>query len=143
MAAIENYIREDQGDIRLSVDGVAYFHSWSTYSGGDVTVSDAKARPGAMGDEVSCGGPATRNDITITISWSDLVLAQYSALENKCGNGKAKVSINYLDRNGVAIPGAVFSRTGTLKGVSDPNYDTNGNAVGVLTAVMSCDEKSA
>ncbi len=137
------YIRENQADIRLTVDGVSFFGSWATYSGGDLTAAEAKTRPGAMGKEVSIGGPASRGDITITIQWDEIILASFNDLESRVGSGDAKVSVNWLDRKGVAIPGALFAKTGTLKSVSDPNYDTNGNAVGMLTAVIGADEAPA
>ena len=143
MAQQVTYIREDQADIRITIDGVPYFDSWATYSGGDLTATDAKTRPGAMGKEVSCGGPPTRSDITCTVQWSDVVLASFNDLEATVGKGAAKVSVNWLDKNGVAIPGALFAKTGTVKSVSDAKYDHNGNAIGMLTLVVSADEAPA
>lgn len=134
------YIREDQADIRVSLDGSPLFGSWATYSGGDLTATSAKTRPGGMGHEVTLGGESTRNDATLTIQWGDDVIAQFKALENRNGKGAVVIKANWLDPNAVAIPGATYGRSGVLTGVSDPNYDHNGNAVGFLTIVVSLNE---
>jgi hypothetical protein len=59
------YIREDQADIRVSVDFgngqlVPVFGSWATYEDGALEADDQKTRPGGMGRQVSIGGPASR-----------------------------------------------------------------------------------
>jgi hypothetical protein len=134
------FIRDDQADMRVSLDGQPLFGSWATYSGGDLTSTDAKTRPGGMGHEVTLGGESTRNDATLTIQWADDVIAQFKRLESRNGKGDILIKANWLDADGVSVPGAVYGRSGKLKGCSDPNYDHNGNAVGFLTIVVSLNE---
>lgn len=137
------YINNYQADVRLSIDGTPVGGPLATYSGGDLSASDAKTRPGGMGKEVSTGGQSTRNDITLTVQWDDSLVAQAKWLESRCGGGRAKVSVNWLDKDRNPIPGALFTRTGTLKGVNEPDFDHEGNAVGMLSLVVSADEEGA
>ena len=137
------YIEEWQADIGVSIDGVPVFDRWATASGGVLTASDSKTRPGGMGDEVSLGGPATRSDLTCTIQMTDIVAAQHKALENKI-NHRGQVTITWLDlATKQPIPGSTFSRVGVVKEVSEPGGDANSNTVGMYTVVLSCDEAGA
>jgi hypothetical protein len=138
------FIREDNADVRVSIDGKPYFGSWRTYQGADKTANTSKTRPGAMGDEVDVGGPPTRNDCTCTIQWNENVLGKYKELDNKVGWADVTITVTWLNRKTKApFDGASFTKTGTLKGCSDPNFDSNGNAVGELTIVVGMDEKQA
>src|SRR5215831_13897094 len=122
------YLREDQADIRLTVNGTAYGdgNSWCTYTGGSIAAADAKTRPGGMGKELNLGGPASRTDVTITTQNSDVMVGQHRKLEDEVGKGRAVISIQYLDIEGIAIPGASFTVTGRLKEahLPDVNFDS-------------------
>ena len=140
------YIRQDQADIRVSVDGVAYGdgNSWVTVAGGKVTSPGAKTRPGGMGREVEVGGPGTRSNATVTIQNSDIMAAQHATLESKIGRGLARVSIQFLDNYGQAIPGASETLKGILLGAELP--DLNGEATGAMgmyTITVGADELAA
>lgn len=140
------YIRQDQADIRVSVDGVAYGdgNSWVTLTGGKVTAPGAKTRPGGMGREVELGGPATRSDAVVTIQHSDILAGQHPTLSSKIGRGRARVSIQFLDNYGNALPGASETVVGILKGAEIP--DMNGEAtgaVGMYQITVGCDELAA
>jgi hypothetical protein len=134
------YIRDDQADVRVQLDGSPLFGPWATYTGGDLTSTDAKTRPGGMGHEVTLGGESTRNDATLTIQWSDDVLAQFKRLENRNGKGDIVITANWLSPEAVGLANGQYGRSGKLKGCSDPNYDHNGNVVGFLTIVVSLNE---
>jgi hypothetical protein len=137
------YIEEWQADIHVAIDGVPVFDRWATASGGVVTVSDSKTRPGGMGDEVSCGGPASRSDLTCTIQLTDIVAAQHKALESKL-NHPGQVTITWLDlATKQPIPNSSFTRLGTVKEVSEPNGDHGSNTVGMYTLVLACHEAAA
>lgn len=136
------YIRSDQADIRVTLDGVAMFDSWKSAEGGDLETSDAKTRPGGMGRSVSLGGPVERNDLTVTIQFSDIVSLKHKTFEAACGNGRVKVAINWLGPDRVPT-GASFSRVGTLKGCSEPNADSESSDPGMYTIVVACDELAA
>jgi hypothetical protein len=134
------YINDSQADITVQLDGTPLFGPWATYSGGDLTSTDAKTRPGGMGDEVSNGGLATRNDATLTIQWSDTVLAQYKHIQTRVGKGDVLISANWLDGEGYSFPDSSYGNSGKLKGCSHPNYDHQGNVVGMFTIVCSMNE---
>jgi len=136
------YIREDQADIRVTLDGIAMFGSWKSIEGGDLETDDAKTRPGGMGRMVSLGGPVDRNDLTATIQFSDVVSLKHKAFEAACGNGRVKVAVTWLgpDR---APTGTSFSRVGTLKGCSVPDADSESSDPGMYTIVVACDELAA
>jgi hypothetical protein len=140
------YVRQDQADIRVSVDGVAFGdgNSWVTLAGGKVTAPGAKTRPGGMGREVELGGPGTRSNATVTIQHSDIMASQHPTLESKIGRGRARVSVQFLDNYGVAIPGASDAIKGILLGAELP--DMNGEAtgaVGMYTVTVGADELAA
>ena len=138
-------INDNQADITVQLDGVPMFKGapWATYAGGDLTSTDAKTRTGGMGAETTNGGTATRNDATLTIQWSDIVLASFKAIELRVGKGAILITANWLDGEGVAVPNGVYGRRGKLKGSSDPNFDANGNVVGMFTIVCSLNELAA
>lgn len=139
------YIREDQADIRVKVDGVAYGdgNSWYSFAGGDLKAAGSKTRPGGMGREKEQGGPATRSDITLTIQNSDSMVGQHNALESECGRGKAVVTVTYLDDYGNVMPGAQFRATGMLLGAQLPGQNSNSATVGMYTLTIGCDELGA
>lgn len=137
------YVEEWQADISVSIDGAPIFDRWATASGGVLTTNDAKTRAGGMGDEVACGGPGTRSDLTCTIQLSDIVAAAHKANENLL-NHDAQVTITWLDlMTKQPIPSSTFTRTGKAKEFSEPNGDHQSNAIGMYTFIMSCHEKAS
>lgn len=137
------YINNYQADVRVSVDDVVVGGAWATYAGGDLTAADAKTRAGGMGKEVSTGGQASRSDITLTTQWTDELLAQAKWLESRTGVGEVKVSVNWLNKDRTPKDGGLFGRTGTVKTVNEPDFDHQGNAVGMLQLVVSADEEGS
>jgi hypothetical protein len=133
-------IRDDTADIRVSINGTPFFDSWATYDGGDLTAQDAKTRTGNMGPQISAGGPNERGDITATIQFTDVVAGFHNQLEGMCGNARVAVSIQYLNRDKTPIPGAHFTRRGTLKSAQLPKSDANTSAVSFYTITVSADE---
>jgi hypothetical protein len=134
------YIREDQADIHVTVNGVTYGGSWRTFDGGDLSAATEKARPGGA-VEVDVGGPASRSDITCTIELTDTVVGWHKALEHLVGEGAAKVGLTFV--TGVArIPtGDTQTYIGTLKQASLPNM--GGTGVGMYTIVVGANERAA
>lgn len=132
------WIREDQADIRVSVETVPYGDSWKEVEGGNLEATDAKTRPGGMGREVSAGGPASRTDMTVRTQMSDVTAGWVATLENMVGWGRAKVGLNWLGPNRVPL-GTSTTRVGTLKAVNTPNMGSASD-VGLLELVVSCDE---
>lgn len=135
------FIREDMADIRVTVNGKAYGDSWKQASGGNLSADDAKTRPGGMGHEVSAGGPASRDDLTVQIQMSDIVATWIPELEAACGDGQGKVSIHWLGKDRLPT-GSTHTRTGSLKEVNPPDMG-GGNDVGMLALVFSLNELAA
>lgn len=136
------YLRQDQADIRFQCDGVNYGdgNSWYSFTGANVTSAGSKTRPGGMGHEVELGGPSTRADATIEIQNSDIMAGQHPTLEGKIGRGSCRISVQYLDDYGTAIPGANFAVKGKLKEARLPESHTEQAAVGMYSVIVACDE---
>src|SRR3954452_11975695 len=114
------YIREDMADIRVTIDSKTYGDSWKQVSGGNLTADDAKTRPGGMGREVSAGGPASRDDLTVRIQMSDIVALWHPHFENLTGWGRVKVGLSWLGPNRVPL-GTGITRVGTVKAPNLPD----------------------
>ena len=138
------YIREDEAAITLTVDGVPYgngiTNNWATYAGGALTAAGSKTRPGGMGKQTAQGGLATRGDVTITIQNTDVVVGNHPTLEHRVGKGRAVVHVQYLDKEGVVVPGAFFQVSGILKEAELPGQNFDAPAVGMYKVVVDCDE---
>lgn len=135
------YIREDQAFISVSVEGVPYGGSWTEAEGGNLEADDAKTRPGGMGREVSAGGPASRDDLTVRIQMSDIVATWHPHFENVCGWGRVKVGVSWLGPNRVPY-GTGITRVGVVKATNLPDMG-GGSDVGLYELVVSCDEQAA
>lgn len=133
------YIRDDQADIRVNVNGVPYGDSWKEADGGTKEVgTDIKVRPGAMGSEVSVGGLATRTDLTVRTNMTDLVAGWIAGLEAVVGSARVTVTMTWLNPDGSAMPYKTVRR-GTLKTVMVPNMGANSN-VAMFELIIACDE---
>jgi hypothetical protein len=135
------YIREDMASISVSVEGVPYGGSWAEAEGGNLEADDAKARPGGMGFEVSAGGPASRDDLTVRTHMTDATAPWIPTLEDLVGNGAVRVGIAWMGTNRSPL-GSGLTKRGTLKAVNVPDMGS-GADVGMLELVVSCDEQSA
>jgi hypothetical protein len=127
--------------ISVSIEGVPYGGSWAEAEGGNLEADDAKARPGGMGREVSAGGPASRDDLTVRTHLTDVTVTWIPTLENLVGNGAARVGIAWLGTNRTPL-GSGNTKRGTLKAVNAPDMGS-GADVGMLEIVISCDEQAA
>lgn len=135
------YIREDQADIRVSLNGVPFGDSWKEAEGGNLEADAAKARPGGMGREVSAGGPASRGDLTVRTNHTDITATWLPTFENQVGYGPIRVTLAWLGPNRVPL-GTTTTRRGTLKAVNTP--DMGGGAdVAMFEIVVDCDEVAA
>lgn len=134
------YIREDMADIRLVVDGRPYGDSWSTAEGGALESDTTKTRPGGMGDEVDIGGPSSRGDVTVSIQFTDVVAGWHKRLEAAVrDDAPASVGWTFLARGRIPT-GPTHTVTGTIKSAALPDFDSQGNAAGMYTVVVACNE---
>lgn len=137
-----SYIREDMADIRVTVDGVSYGDSWATAEGGNLEADNSKTRPGGMGDEVDVGGPASRDDLTLGIQFSDVVAGWHKKFESRVGTGRIKAAVTFLGPDKAPV-GPSQTRVGTLKAANLPDFDSNGSDQAMYTIVVSCDQAAA
>jgi hypothetical protein len=142
------FIREDMASIQVTIDDIPYptdTSSWYSVEGGNLTADDSHVRPGGMGDEVSLGGPASRDDVTVRIPLTDVVIGWHKTLETAVINAApAKVSYTFLNRLKQAIPGAATHTVkGTMKAATMPDMDTGSSDAAMYEIVVSCDERAA
>ena len=142
--ATRQYIRDDEANIKVNVNGISFGNgdSWVTLAGGKLSAAGFKTRPGGMGHEVEVGGMATRSDVTVTTQADDIMAGQHAKLESLVGHGSAHVSVQflYIDRTKRA---AKFTVKGRLKEASLPDSNGLQPNVGMYTIVVSCDELAA
>jgi hypothetical protein len=139
-------IREDQAAITVSLnangDGRTWTPigptSWVSAEGGVLEADDAKTRAGGMGREVSAGGPASRNDLTVKTQFTDVLALAHPGIENCIGSGRIKVGLSYLNPDRTPN-GQGRTLQGSVKSAAEPDMGT-GSAVGEYTVVVSCDE---
>lgn len=136
------YIREDQADIRVTVNGVSYGDSWNEIEGGNLEADNAKARPGGMGGEVDVGGPATRGDLTVRIQMTDIVANWHPTFETAIRNGwRARVGVSFLSPDRTPN-GSGLTRQGTVKAANLPDMGS-GADVSMYELVIGMDELAA
>lgn len=102
-----------------------------TKSGGGIAGNAEKAFLGGMTPQVSIGGDAERDDITLSINYSDTVRADYKWLDALAGTGVATITEQV---NGV---GGTDVYTGIIDQVNPPDYDASSNDLQELEVVIS------
>ena len=130
--------RLDQYSVTVSLDG-ANLGTFDKMTGGTADSEDAKYRPGAMGDEIALGGPATTENVTVTRRYLlERDHALFVTLRNARGRGRVVVRRQPLDadRNPYGDP-AVF--TGILKAVKAPEPDSMSGDAAMLELEVSTD----
>jgi hypothetical protein len=80
-------IREDQADIRVTIDGKSYGDSWNRRRAATSTPTPRRPVPAAWARR-SVGGPASRGDLTVGINMSDIVATWHPELESKVGTAR-------------------------------------------------------
>lgn len=137
------FIREDMADIRVSVDGQPYFEAWFSVEGGNLAANNGKTRPGGMGKEVSLGGPASRDDVTVKIQLTDVVIAAHKTLEQKVSeSAPMKVAYTFLDR--LRSPqGASHTVVGTIQSAFLPDMTGDSSDAAFYTIICGADEQAA
>jgi hypothetical protein len=94
-----------------------------------------------MGREVSAGGPASRDDLTVRTNMTDIVATWHPTFEAGVGFAPVRVTIAWLNPDRTPT-GMTTTRRGTLKGANLP--DMGGGAdIGMYEIVVDCDELAA
>jgi hypothetical protein len=114
---------------------------WDKMSGGQVDSEETKYYPGGMVDPISIGGRRTAENVTVSRLYrigrdhKDL-----QALINVVGRAPMTVSRQPLNTSGSKSDGAdPIVWTGTLKRVTPPDVDSEGNAAGMIELEMTVD----
>lgn len=129
------YTREDQVDIRVTLDGVPYGGSWDSIAGFEGDSNTVKIRVG--GKELDIGGPGTTTDGTVGIQMSDIVAGWVKTFYNRRGKGSLKVSWSVTDSDLNVIAGP-FTHTGTLKTSTRPDMDRSNSSPGAAKFQIVC-----
>jgi len=117
--------------VRHPVTGSVKNFTCRTKSGGGIAGNAEKAFLGGMTPQVSIGGDPERDDITLTIAYTDAVRADYNWLDALAGRGEATVTEQL---NGV---GGTDVFTGIVDQVNPPDYDAASNDLQELEVVVS------
>lgn len=136
------FLREDQYDIRVTVDGRPLGDSWATAEGGNLEADDSKTRPGGMGRQIALGGPAERDDVTVGVQFSDIVAGWHRWLESRVGVGRVKVGYTFLSAERTPV-GPTHTIMGVLKGAAVPDYDADSSSAAMYQIQVSCHEQGA
>jgi hypothetical protein len=134
------FIREDMATINVKLNDLPYGDTWKEAEGGNLEADVAKARPGGMGREVSAGGPASRQDLTVRVHLTDVTVGWVTDFENEVGVGAIEVTLNWLNRRRQPL-GTTTVRRGVLQAANVPNVGTGSDA-GLFEIVVDCDEVS-
>ena len=107
-------------------------------TGGDVDSSETKYKPGGMLPERALGGTATVGNVTVDRLYD---VARDHDLIRRCRGrvGKAGMRVTEvpIDADGVPLSVEPTVRTGVLKTVNEPDYDSNSESAAVWSLVCS------
>jgi hypothetical protein len=128
--------REDQYDIRVSVDGTN-LGTWDVFTGGDLDTTELVYKPGAMAPQISLGGIVTVNQAIVNrlyqLSRDHL---QVHWLLSRVGKGAMVISKQPLDPDGNAY-GKPIVYKGVLKRCTPPAVDSNSTNPAVIELEMT------
>jgi hypothetical protein len=109
--------------------------------GGNVSAPDTKHRNVVTRDETARGGLATRSNVVVRREADADAWALRDPLEKSVGKWRATVVWHFLDRFG-SVVGDAKSVSGIVTAVNWPNYDLQGDAVGLLEIEVAANEKA-
>jgi hypothetical protein len=122
----KSLLRADTWQVTATVDGRDYGF-WLAREGGQGDSEETKLRLGGMGPQVSLGGAQTMDNITLRqIYDADGIGQDLPWLMGRRGKATVVCVTQPLDEDG-NVHGKPFTYTGTLKAVTPPPYDAQGN----------------
>ena len=136
--------REDTHILTLTVDrgsaaGKKDTGIWDRKEGGEIDSEENKYKPGAMGQEISLGGPVSVGNVTFSryYDWiRDDPLLPW--LKNGVGAARGYLGVQMLDVNG-SKQGALMTYGGTLKTLTPPELDSTSNDAALWSVEFTCD----
>lgn len=131
-------LRTDMFQVTLKIAGRDY-GLWLGRSGGAGDSEETKLRLGGMGPQVSLGGAQTMDNITCRqIFDSDGIGRDIAWLMGQRGKARCTCVTQPLDEDG-NVHGSPFTYTGTLKAVTPPEYDAQGNDPAYIEVEVATD----
>jgi hypothetical protein len=115
---------------------------FETWAGGKLDTEETKHRNPVARKQTARGGLPTRGNLTLTRECDAEAWALIPALEGSAGIDLVTGVRQMVDPRGNKI-GKPFTVTGVLKNVEYPDYNLNGNDVGMLSIEISTDEKAS
>ena len=128
-------MREDTYEVSLSMAGQS-FGVWDKMSGGGLTSSELKYKPGGMKAQRSLGGSRSVENITLSRLFDDTVLAFLATLNDNVGYGDCTVTKQMLTTRGIPT-GPPMVYTGKLMSVTPPDVDSESDDAGLLEIEIS------
>lgn len=124
--------------------GGEYRVVFETWEDGGVAPNSVKHRNPVTRAETARGGLASREDVTLTREYDDVLQNQQilEALEDSSGRDRCTAIKQMVDGRATAI-GKPYTLTGYVGEVTGPSYNLSGDAVGMLSVGVSTDEKRA
>lgn len=127
--------------ITATVEGVS-LGTFTTLSGGGVEVDGLKTRVGGMSDEIAMGGPASREDVTITKLFDTFMQTKLAWLESLVGIGTMSITRTPLGNNKQPSgPSRTFG--GIVGAVNAPEADDNSGDRADIELVLSANQAAA
>jgi hypothetical protein len=111
-----------------SVDGIGDLGNYDKWSGGEVTATITKYRPGGMGPEITYPSLSIIGDITIErVHVVERDQALIAALKQVAGQAKGQITLQPLDQDGNVL-GQPTVWQGRLSKVADGATDSQSSA---------------
>lgn len=120
------YFRSDQAVIHVTVAGVNLdSESWDVMEAGDIKADSLAVFPGGMAPQVELGGLPKRGELTVSRLWSDILIAQFKALDAVAGFAAVTASYAVLKPNRETTSNPPITYRGVLLSVERPNYKSS------------------
>lgn len=136
--AFEKTTLNNQAQVTVKV-GEINLGTCVTKTGGQITASETKFRPGGLLPELAFAGPTSVENVTIQRVWDQEMRSKFHDLASLVG--RANVTVTYqpldADENPAANSGPPHIYTGKLIRVTPPDADANADDVSLLEIEVS------
>jgi len=123
--------RQDQNDVKVSVDGVD-LGTWDKKTGGEIDSEETTYKPGAMGARISLGGSVNVGAVTVSRLFDlDRDGTTMHWLIGRVGKGEMVVAIQPLDVDGNAY-GRSLTYSGKLKQYNPYEVDSESSDAALI-----------
>lgn len=126
---------EQNSTVTVNIAGASY-GTWTTKSGGQVEAEDTKFKPGGMQPEISLGGVASVENVTISKLYDATMRSKFHTLAALVGKATMSVAYQPLDADGNPS-GRAIVYSGRLIRVTPPDSDASSNDAAMIEVEMS------